>query len=268
MATSTLSVCPATAKEPGTMPLADPTDVTTPAIRPIGVDGWLVSFGDQLTEPANRAALAFRAALDRADVPGMVETAAALTSVYARFDLAATDHEQTHRTLENLLAGRDWRAAPLPQGRRLWRVPAVFGTDLAPQLDDAARLAGMSPAEAVAGLCAAPLRVQAIGFAPGQPYLGQLPPAWDLPRQKDLTPRVPEGAVVVAIRQAIVFSVTTPTGWRHVGQTALRLFRPDHADPFLLRPGDEVLFQPAPPDALDALRRSGPDGGAMAEALP
>ncbi len=247
------------------MTAATPAAVA-PALCPIGVDGWLVSFGDRLTEPANRVALAFHAALDRADLPGMAETAAALTSVYARFDLALTDHGQTRRALEDLLAGRDWPAAPLPQGRRLWRVPAVFGTDLAPQLDDAARLAGLTPAAAVTGLCAAPLRVQAIGFAPGQPYLGQLPSEWDLPRQKDLTPRVPEGAIVVAIRQAIVFSVTTPTGWRHVGQTALRLFRPDHADPFLLRPGDEVLFQPVPPEALDALRRA-PDGGVVAEAL-
>lgn len=246
---------------------AAPPD-TAPALCPIGVDGWLVSFGDRLTEPANRAALAFRAALDRADLPGMVESAAALTSVHVRFDPAAMDHARTRRALQGLLATCDWYAAVLPQGRRLWRVPTVFGTDLAPQLDDAARLAGLTPEAAVSALCARPLRVQAIGFAPGQPYLGQLPPEWDLPRQKELTPRVPEGAVVVAIRQAIVFSVTTPTGWRHVGQTALRLFRPDHADPFLLRPGDEVLFQPAPPDALDALRRSGPDGGAVAEMLP
>ena len=37
-----------------------------PKIRTVGVDGMLVSFGDRLSEPANRAALAFRAALDRA----------------------------------------------------------------------------------------------------------------------------------------------------------------------------------------------------------
>lgn len=238
-----------------------------PTLDPIGVEGWLVGFGDRLTESANRAALAFRAAVEAADLPGVVETAAALTSVLVRFDPGATDHAALRAALAALLAGCDWRRAPLPGGRRLWRVPAVFGAPAAPDLDEAARLAGLSPEAAVAALCAEPLRVQTVGFAPGQPYLGQLPPAWDLPRRRTMTPNVPEGAVVVAIRQAIIFSVTTPTGWRHVGQTALRLFRPDRPDPFLLRPGDSVLFQPVGPEALDRLRAAGPDGGAVAEVL-
>jgi len=246
---------------------SDPADkATAPTIHTIGVDGLLVRFGTELTEPANRAALALCAALDAADFRGVLETATALTSAYLRFDLARTDHATLRASVAQVVESRDWLSAPLPQGRRLWRVPAVFGTDLAPQLADAAALAGLSPADAITELCAAPLRVQTIGFAPGQPYLGQLPPHWNIPRQTDLTPRVPEGALVVAIRQMVLFSVTTPTGWRHVGQTALRLFRPDQSDPFLLRPGDEVQFIPIAPDELVNLRQS-QNGGATAQAL-
>lgn len=237
-----------------------------PAIATIGVDGVLVRFGAELSERANRAALAFRAALEAEQLSGVEETSTSLTSVYLRFALSATDHATLRTALEALLASRDWYRADLPQGRRLWRVPAVFGTELAPQLDEAAELAGLSPDDAIAAICAAPLRVQTIGFAPGQPYLGELPPQWDIPRQSGLTPRVPEGALVVAIRQVVLFSVSTPTGWRHVGQTALRLFRADQPDPFLLRPGDEVLFHPASPDALEKLAAD-PDGGAVAERL-
>ena len=140
-----------------------------PEILTIGVDGLLVRFGQALDEPANRAALAFRAALDALALPGVLETSTALTSAFLRFDLRATDHATLRGALERLLSSRDWFAAPLPRGRRLWRVPAVFGTALAPQLDEAARAAGRSPAEAVADLCARPLRVQTIGCAPGQP---------------------------------------------------------------------------------------------------
>ncbi|MFN3641967.1 MAG: carboxyltransferase domain-containing protein [Gemmobacter sp.] len=242
------------------------TDREAATLDPIGVDGWLVGFGARLTEPANRAALAFRAAVEAADLPGLTETAAALTSVLVRFDLGATDHAATRAALAMLLAARDWHAAPLPAGRRLWRVPAMFGNAVAPQLGEAAARAGLTPAAAVAALCAAPLWVQTVGFAPGQPYLGQLPPAWDLARQPTLTPRVPEGALVVAIRQAVVFAIPSPIGWRHVGQTALALFRPDRPDPFLLRPGDAVLFEAVGRAALDRLRAAG--GGAVAEPLP
>lgn len=238
-----------------------------PVIRTLGVDGLLISFADRLSEAANRAALAFRADLERADRLGITETSTALASVYVRFDLRATDHAALIAKLKTLLDQRDWYQARLPEGRKRWRVPAVFGTDLAPQLDEAAALAGLSPEDAISSICAAPLRVQTIGFAPGQPYLGELPPDWDIPRQTGLTPQVPEGALAVAIRQMVLFSVSTPTGWRHVGQTALRLFRPDQPDPFLLRPGDEVQFHPVRREELEAIRDADPTGGAVSERL-
>ncbi|MCC5993006.1 MAG: carboxyltransferase domain-containing protein [Rhodobacteraceae bacterium] len=238
-----------------------------PAMQPLGVDGVSVSFGSDLTEAANRAALAFRASVEGADLPGVAEVATALTSVYLRLDLSCTDHATARAALKGLLASRNWYDAALPQGRRLWRVPALFGTDLAPQLHEAAALAGLSPADAATAICAAPLRVQTIGFAPGQPYLGQLPSQWDIPRQTGLTARVPVGALAVAIRQMVLFSVSTPTGWRHVGQTALRLFQPEKDDPFLLRPGDEVLFQSVTRAEYENIRATDPAGGAVAERL-
>lgn len=237
-------------------------------ISPLGVDGLVIRFGTVLSEPANRAALALRAAILREGFKGVEDCATALTSVYLRFDARHIRRAALLRDLRRLLDSQDWRAAPLPQGRKLWRVPAVFGTDLAPQLDAAAAQAGLRPDVAVAEICAAPLRVQTIGFAPGQPYLGQLPAHWDIPRQSHLTPRVPVGALVVAIRQVVLFSVAGPTGWQHVGQTALRLFQPEAAEPFLLRPGDDVLFTPVPREAYERLRADHARGGASCESCP
>ncbi|MGS4946145.1 5-oxoprolinase subunit B family protein [Meridianimarinicoccus sp. RP-17] len=243
--------------------MTDAAPQIAPQIATLGVDGLLIRFADRLTEPANRAALAFAAAVARADPPGLAEVSTGPVSVLVRLDLPRTDPDAFAACLSALLAERDWTQAPLPEGRRLWRVPAVFGTDLAPQLDEAADLAGLKPDEAVESLTAEPLRVQTIGFAPGQPYLGQLPDAWDIPRQEGLSPRVPPGALTVAIRQVVLFSVASPTGWRHVGQTAARLFDPDRTDPFLLRPGDAVLFAATDREGLEAARA---DGGA--EVIP
>ncbi len=174
--------------------------------------------------------------------------------------------ETLTRRLTSLLSGQDWYDAPLPDGRRFVQVPTVYGTDLAPQLEEAAQAAGLSPEAAQQTLSDARVRVQTIGFAPGQPYLGLLPQEWDIPRQTALTKAVPEGALVVAIRQLVLFSVSSPTGWRHVGQTALKLFRPDSDTPFFLRPGDEVQFVPVSRDVLEQLRDD-PDGGARIEAI-
>ena len=240
---------------------------TWPKISTLGVDGFLVSFADRLCEPANRAALAFRAALDAESWPGVEETSTSLASAYLRFDLRSQNHKAMHARLRALLDSTDWSKESLPGKRRLWRIPTVYGTDLAPQLDEAAHAAGLTREEAVAMLSTTQVRVQTIGFAPGQPYLGELPECWDIPRQTDLTDRVPEGALVVAIRQLILFSVTTPTGWRHIGQTGFRLFRPEADAPFVLRPGDEVMFPPTTPEELARMSEDDPDGGAVSEVL-
>ncbi|MCR9126946.1 MAG: allophanate hydrolase subunit 1 [Rhodobacteraceae bacterium] len=241
---------------------------TWPRLSPLGVDGLLITFGDRLSETANRAALALRAALEAADLPGACETSTALASAYLRFDPARTDRAALIAAVEALMRGRDWYDAPLPDNRRLWRIPTVFDPELAPQLDEAAAAAGLDRESAIASLTARPLRVQTIGFAPGQPYLGSLDPEWDIPRQQALTDRVPVGALTVAIRQLVLFTVSTPTGWRHVGQTAFRGFRPESGKPFVLRPGDEVQFVSAPAGEYDALKASGPDGGATCGPLP
>ncbi|WP_371168120.1 5-oxoprolinase subunit B family protein [Aliiroseovarius sp. 2305UL8-7] len=237
-----------------------------PTIRTAGVDGMLVSFAPELSEPANRAALAFRAAIEKAGWDGVEETASSLVSAFVRFDPLHLEHAALQARLEEMVTSRDWYRAPLPEGRRLWRIPTVFGTDLASQLADAAAVAGLSESDAVASLTNARVRVQTIGFAPGLPYLGQLPEVWDIPRQSELTKRIPEGALAVAIRQLVLFPISTPTGWMHVGQTAIRLFQPDARDPFILRPGDEVAFVQTDQSEL-ANMRSDAFGGATSEVV-
>lgn len=244
-----------------------PSTPDWPKIRTAGYDGFVVSFADRLTEPANRAALAFCAALKTEGIDGVAESSTSLVSAYLRFDPLTVPHAAMRDVLQTLLARRNWMDAPLPAGRRLWRVPTVFGGATAPQLAEAAAAAGLSEAEAIASLSGQTVRVQTIGFAPGMPYLGELAPDWDIPRQTSITAQVPAGGLCVAIRQLVLFPVATPTGWRHIGQTAVELFRPKEDTPFLLRPGDEVAFEPAPHDALSALREK-PNGGAVSEPLP
>jgi KipI family sensor histidine kinase inhibitor len=243
---------------------------TFPKIESVGLNGLLVRFADTLSETANRAALAFQAAVAAEGWAGVEETSSSLTSTYLRFDPSHLTHGALTTQLAALLACRDWYAAAPPHGRRFWRIPTVFGGDLAPQLAEAAELAGQTEAEAIATLSAARTRVLTLGFAPGQPYLGDLPPNWNIPRQSSLTPQVPACALVVAVRQFVLFANATPTGWRHVGQTAFRCFRPDAAEPFALRAGDEVQFQPVSFEEYLNIMKSDStgNGGAVMEAIP
>ncbi len=239
-----------------------------PVIRNIGLDGMLVTFADQLSEPSNRAALAFHAALGEVHADGIGETSTSLASAFVRFDPLRLSHADLQARLQDLVQSRDWYQADLPPGRKLWRVPCVYGTDLAPQLGEAAEAAGLSEVEAAERLGRARVRVLAIGFAPGQPYLGPLGSEWNLPRLKALQ-KVPAGALVQAISQFVLFTASAPTGWRHVGQTAFRCFRPDGSTPIPLTPGDEMVFEPVSRDDLIQIRDNDRDGsgGAASERI-
>lgn len=240
-----------------------------PKIRTVGLSGLLVTFAGDMSEPANRAALAFRAAVDAAGWPEVRETSTSLISTFLEVDLSTTPAEAMTERLTDLLDSRDWFAAPLPAGRTLWHVPTVYGTDLAPQLEEAAEIAGVDPERAIAEISTARVRVLTIGFAPGQPYLGELSETWNIPRQQGLTKSVPAGALVIAIRQLIVFTNATPTGWRHIGQTAFGTFRPDAQRPFTLAPGDELTFPAITPSEFDRIKASDHAGlgGATQESL-
>lgn len=240
-----------------------------PLIRTVGLSGLLVTFAAKMEEPANRAALAFRAAVALQDWPEVVEVSTSLVSTFIEVDLAATPAQAMTERLEALLDTRDWLQAPLPEGRTLWHVPTVYGTDLAPQLEEAAAVAGVDPDQAIAQISTSRVRVLTIGFAPGQPYLGELSETWNIPRQQGLTPSVPPGSLVIAIRQLIVFTTHSPTGWRHIGQTAWQNFRPAQANPFALSPGDELIFPAVSRAELLAIRDRDTSGagGATSEAL-
>lgn len=238
---------------------------TFPMLRTVGLDGMLVTFADTMTEPSNRAALAFRNAIEGEAWDGVIETSTSLASAYMRFAPTLLPHAEAEARLRKLLATRDWYEAALPAGRKLWRVPTVYGGEQAPQLEDAAAAAGLTADDAVRRLSQSRVRVLTIGFAPGQPYLGPLGPEFDIPRLQELNPMVPEGALVLAISQFVLFAGPTPTGWRHVGQTAFKCFRPETAQAFALNPGDEMIFEAATEVELDRIRSDNADGNGGAQ---
>lgn len=239
-------------------------DEDGPAISVLGPDAVLVRFGTALDDAANLSALALGRRLEQAPPSGVVEIATALISVLVRFDPRETDHRSLAREVAKTARVSADDGAPTGA---LWHVPVAFGGDHGPHLSQIAGEIGLSETAAVDDITAADLRVLALGFAPGQPYLGFLPERWDLPRLSDLTPEVPAGALIVAVRQAIVFANPAPTGWRQIGQSHFPCLRPGAEQPVTLRPGDRLRFHKVAASEFDALAGH-PLGGARRDGAP
>jgi KipI family sensor histidine kinase inhibitor len=186
-----------------------------------------------------------------------------------RFDPVVLTRAALRDVIAPELDGQDWANVSPPAPTRRWHIPVCFGPDQAPQLDEIAALAGCSPDQAIEAITGTDLSVLAIGFAPGQPYLGMLPDNWGFARQSELTPMVPAGAVVVALRQVVLFANDSPTGWRQAGQSAFRPFLLTRPEPLVLRAGDGVRFHTVGVGEFEALVAANSDGlgGATCEVL-
>jgi len=219
-------------------------------ITPLGLDGLLLRFAKISSAEATDQVLGFAETLRRAQLTGVTEVATALTSVLVKFDPDRVTRATLADALRPLLALQKTEKF---HAQRRWQIPVAFGGAAGPQFAEAAALAGVTEAQALQDLTETELRVLAIGFAPGQPYLGLLPKTWAISRQTQLTPSVPAGALVVALRQLVLFGNPSTTGWRQVGLCAFRPFKIDRAQPFALRQGDSIRLVATPIDEVAAL---------------
>jgi KipI family sensor histidine kinase inhibitor len=129
------------------------------------------------------------------------------------FDPSRIGFDALARRVSGLLVD----ATAAPRAGRLWRLPVCYDPEVAPDLADAARRAGMAPEAFVSRHSGMIHHVYMLGFLPGQPYLGDLPAELALPRLETPRTRVAAGSVGVASRMTCVFPNEPPCGLNVIG---------------------------------------------------
>lgn len=207
---------------------------------------------------------------------GLLETVPAYASLLVRFDpltityreLAAVCLTAAEVVMEAGSARSGGRARRAPV-----ILPVVYGGEHGPDLGEVARRAGQSPEEVCRRHAAGRYTVAMLGFSPGFAYLLGLDPGLATPRLDHPRPRVPAGSVGIAGPQTGIYPQDLPGGWRIIGRTPARLWRPElAAAPCLLEPGREVRFVDAGsgPAAWEAAlaQAAGPASGPDVIELP
>lgn len=200
-------------------------------IVPFGEAALLVEL-EQRIDP--RIAARAAAIADRWEALGHGPAVPTYASVLLRFDPLVLDP----RTAEEAARGILDAPAAFPAGRAV-EIPTRYD---GPDLEDVARLSGISPREVIAAHTSREHLAYFLGFMPGFAYCGGLDPRIVAPRLPSPRTHVSAGSVAVVDGQTAVYPIGSPGGWRLIGTTDLVMFDPGRGPPTLIRPGDKVRF--------------------------
>jgi len=212
---------------------------TFPTLRPIADTGILVEFGDRIADDIHTQVLALDQAVRHARPLGVTETVPAFASVMICYDPLLTDYNTLAKTLEGLMVEH-----AVPQASQNWRIPVCYDAQFAPDMDAVCDQLGYSVDHVITVHSSASYKVYMYGFAPGYAYLGGVPDALQLPRKtapvKDVLPR----SVMITGPQALITTVTMPSGWWVIGRSGVNPLNGASDQPFLFGVGDTVTFEP------------------------
>lgn len=204
-------------------------------VRDYGDQGLLLEF-DSTSE-----VLAWNDALREADLLGVLDIVPASRTVLLK--LAGPRYQDPTRLrlsklrIEQVAVDDD--TAPIDQRADVEIDVTYDGADL----EEVARLSGLTPGEVVAAHTAAPMRVGFGGFAPGFAYLVGGDERLNVPRRADPRTRVPAGSVAIAGEFSSVYPRESPGGWQLIGHTDAVMWDIDRDPPALLAPGMWVQFR-------------------------
>ena len=209
------------------------------------MDGRLLPCGDRavLIEVAGLDdALALRAALadsaGRGAFAAVTDVVPAATTVLLILDDAAA-LPRVRAAVAATLAGLDASSADVRAVDLVEIDVAYDGEDL----DEVARLTGLSASEVVAAHTGTDWRVAFGGFAPGFSYLPGGDPRLEVPRRAEPRTTVPAGAVGLAGSFSGIYPRPSPGGWQLIGRTEATLWDAGREPPALLQPGGRVRFR-------------------------
>jgi len=224
-----------------------------PSVRflPCGDTALAVELGDRVDRRVSALVLALAARVKAAAVAGIVEIVPTFRSLTIHYDPLTVPQSELKARLAPLLSDLDASDSP----GRLWRLPVCYHQSLAPDLAEVAARTRLSPEQVVERHSTVTYHVYMVGFLPGYPYLGDLPPELELPRRDNPRTAVPAGAVAIATTLTAVYALESPGGWHLIGGTPAPLWDLRRDPPAILAAGDRVRFEPIALGDYEALSR-------------
>jgi inhibitor of KinA len=186
--------------------------------------------------PDEAAAVRFAAAVRAARFSWLEDVVPAYASAGVYFDPARVGLRTVRDALAELAL-----PAPAETTGRSFVIPCCYDFQL--DLGRVSEYLQLAPVQVVERHTAQEFFVYAVGFCPGFPYLGYLPPELaGVPRLPAPRMALEAGSVGLTGRQTGLYPLVRPGGWNIIGRTPLELVHVEDGY-FPLQVGDRVLFR-------------------------
>lgn len=210
-----------------------------PRLRPVADTGVLLEFGDRIDDDIHAQVLAMDCAVLDANINGVTELIPAYAALLVQYDPLITNYVSLCEQLTPLL-GKNQAG---PTAGKYWKIPVCYDTEFAPDLAQLADALGQSQDFVTQTHASAIYKVYMYGFAPGYAYLGGVPDTIQHPRKSAPTMGVAPKSVMVAGSQALITTVTMPSGWWVIGRSGINPLQANSDNPFMFAIGDTVGFE-------------------------
>jgi len=223
-----------------------------PFFRIAGDRGLLVEYGDEIDPVINNKVRSMAIIMEKESLKGVLEIIPTYRSLLIIYDPGTTNPIKLEKEILAFEEHLSQIKIPPPD---TVEIPVCYGGEFGPDIQFVAEHNSITKDDVVRIHSTAEYRIYMIGFTPGFPFLGGLPKELHTPRLE--TPRsfVPERSVGIANNQTGIYPLASPGGWQLIGKTPLKLFSPEHANPFIYKVGDRIKFTPI--SAEDYMRLAG-----------
>lgn len=236
-----------------------------PRFLAAGDTALTVELGDRAELGLSLKVLGLYRQIMAANLPGVVEVVPTLRSLMVHYDPCETSAMMLEALLLPMALsigseseGEEAFEGPPPARR--WLIPACYAPQHGPDIEAVAAACRLEPWQVTALHACVAYRVLMVGFLPGHPYIGDLPPPLHVPRRATPRTSVPPGSIAIATSMCVIYPQNSPGGWHIIARTPVRLFDPGRAEPSLLGPGDEIRFRPIDAQELAELEAAAARG--------
>lgn len=200
-----------------------------------------VEFGNEISPEINRKIRAFKIALEKANIDGIVETVPTYRSLLVHYKPEVIRYDELTKEFQALLGSMDKIQVPPPT---VIEIPVLYGGEMGPDLSYVAEHNGLTPEEVVKIHSSREYLIYMLGFIAGFPYLGGMDKKIATPRLKSPRVKIEGGSVGIAGEQTGIYPVASPGGWQLIGRTPLKLYDAEREKPVLLEAGQYIKFCP------------------------